>query len=419
MSSHGGASQNQSMKILQLTKKFPYPPKDGESIAVTYLCKALVEKGCEMHLLSMNTTKHYIEVKALPKEFNHYASVKTVLVDNKVNHWGAFKNLFSSKSYHVSRFESEKYEQELIEVLKNNTFDIILMETLYLAPYLKTIRKYSKALTVMRAHNVEHEIWERLEKNTQFLPMRMYLKYTAHKLRNFEVKHLNDYDFLVPISDADLKKFRKLGYANGAHAIPIGLDMNHYVPSTFNHSNRITMGFIGSLDWRPNLEGITWFIKKIWPSLHKEFPDLELHIAGRKAPNEFYNLASDNLFIHGEVECAKTFMNQHKVLLVPLLSGSGMRAKILEGMALGRVVLSTTLGMEGIDIVEKETAMLADSVKEFKDALNFLYKNPTEQLNLAANARSYVADKYCHGDLAEELHGAIVAYKQKQKNYQN
>jgi hypothetical protein len=216
------------MRILQLCKKFPFPLKDGESIAVTYLSNALHEQGCEITLLSMNTTKHYTDISQLPEEFNHYKEIHVTSLDNSLSVIDAFKNLFSKDSYHVSRFVSEEFAEKLVYLLKNNTYDIVQLETLYLAPYIETIKKHSSALVTMRAHNVEYEIWERITANTRFLPKKWYLRYLTSKLKRFELTHLNDYDYLIAVSERDLKKFKNLGYKNGAIASPIGLNLNAY-----------------------------------------------------------------------------------------------------------------------------------------------------------------------------------------------
>ena len=402
------------MKILQLCKKFPYPPKDGESIAVTYLSKAMAEQGCEITLLSLNTNKHFINLEELPTSFNHYRQVHTVQLDNAIKRWDAFKNLFSKKSYHISRFESEAYEAKLVALLKAEEFDIVQLETLYLAPYLDVIRKHSKALVVMRAHNVEHEIWERLQENIDFLPKRWYLKYLTSKLKKFEVQTLENYDFLVPISEVDLGKFRRMGYSNGARAIPIGLDLDGYAPTPIKIDRPLTMGFIGSLDWMPNLEGVKWFLDSIWPTLTREFTDLELHIAGRHAPEDLLSASQGNLIVHGEVNCAKDFLNRHQIMVVPLLSGSGIRAKIIEAMALGRIVITTSLGLEGIPAKDRKHVYVADTVDEFMEVLTLLHKTPQKLAETSRLAQEFVHANYSHTTLAKDLAETLVAYREKQ-----
>ena len=145
-------------RILQLTKKFPFPLKDGESIAVTNLSQSLKVLDCEITLLSMNTIKHYLDIDSLPPSFDHYHEIYTVKLDNRVTPLGAFINLFSRESFHVNRFFFKAFRDKLTDLLHKNQYDVIQLETLYLAPYIDLIRKYSNAQVVMRSHNVEFEI---------------------------------------------------------------------------------------------------------------------------------------------------------------------------------------------------------------------------------------------------------------------
>src|SRR5690606_5482476 len=148
---------------------------------------------------------------------------------------------------------SQPFRRKLIDLLTQKTFDIIQLETLYLAPYVETIKHYSQAQIVMRAHNVEHEIWERIAQNTRFFPKKWYLSHLTRKLRNYEVARLNDYDFLLALTDRDLRKFKKLGYRNGAMASPIGLEPGKYLVKDTPRADRhpLRLCFIGSLDWMP------------------------------------------------------------------------------------------------------------------------------------------------------------------------
>jgi len=390
------------MKILQLCKKFPYPLKDGESIAVTYLSNALYEQGCEITLLSMNTTKHFTNVGELPPDFNHYKSIHVTDLDNKIKVFDAFKNLFSKESYHVSRFISKEFENKLIELLEQENFDVVQLETLYLAPYIDTIKKHSNALVTMRAHNVEFEIWERITNNTSFLPKKWYLKYLTEKLKRFELNRLNDYDYLIAVSERDLKQFKHLGYKNGAMASPIGLNLGNYA-RIIPGQNLNDMCFIGALDWMPNLEGLTWFLQETWPLLHKKFPGITFHIAGRNTPSSLLQKREQGINVHGEVDNAIDFINQYPIMIVPLFSGSGMRVKILEGMALGKVVVTTTLGKEGIEAEHGKHLLIADDPESFIKAIENIHKNPGLVRSIGQNAKQFVEDFYDHNHNANLL----------------
>ncbi|MBK8700991.1 MAG: glycosyltransferase [Saprospiraceae bacterium] len=395
------------MKILQLCKKFPYPLKDGESIAVTYLSKALVNQGCEVTLLSMNTSKHYTSMESLPEDYDHYKNIYQTSLDNAIKPHKAFLNLFTRDSYHVSRFVSSDFKAQLIEVLKSESFDVVQLETLYLTPYIETIKEHSNAIIAMRSHNIEFEIWERITSNTRFLPKKWYLKHLTDKLKKYELERLNDYDYLVAVSDRDLKKFKQLGYKNGAMASPIGLELKNYVTISKKSSNAIC--FIGALDWRPNREGLDWFIANVWPELSKEQPDLKFHIAGRNTPADLLNLNIKNIVVHGEVNDAIDFISQHNIMIVPLFSGSGMRVKILEGMALRKTIVTTSLGKEGIDAEHQKELLIADDPQTFKNAIIMALHDQNMRENIGKSAQQFVSEYYDHATIAARL---IEKYKQ-------
>lgn len=397
------------MKILQLCKKFPYPLKDGESIAVTYLSKALFELGCEITLLAMNTSKHYLPLEELPEHYNHYKKIETVYIYNHLNPWDAFKNLFSKESYHITRFISKDFEKKLIALLQQEQYDVIQLETIYLAPYIPVIRKYSSSIISMRAHNIEHEIWERYADNISFLPKKWYMKYLNKKLKRYEMEQLNNYDMLVAITERDLKKFIEMGERKKAVSSPIGLDIRDYMANDSCFEGNLTAGFIGSLDWMPNQEGLVWFLDEVWDALSAKYPEIELHIAGRNTPWWIAKRRSQKVIIHGEIPDAVSFINQHPIMIVPLFSGSGMRVKILEGMALGKVVITTSLGLEGINASHLEEVIVADTPEEFIACFEYCANHRQEMLDIGRKAQVFVAKNYDNRSIAKDL---MTAYRE-------
>lgn len=394
------------MKILQLCKKFPYPLKDGESIAVTYLSKALNELGSKITLLTMNTKKHYFNVNELPTNYNHYQSIHFTDIDNEVKPLDAFLNLFSEDSYHISRFVSPDFEEKLIQLLQADDFDIVQIETVHLAPYIPIIRQYSKAKIAMRSHNVEFEIWQRIADNTRLFPKKWYINHLTKKLKKYEIDQLQNYDMMVAITQRDLDLFKKLGYNSKGITTPIGLDIDDYRPNYKTFQKELSLSFIGALDWMPNYEGLMWFLENVWPQLSLQFPNLKFHIAGRHTPSSLMNLKMKNVKVYGEIPDANKFINAHSIMVVPLLSGGGMRAKILEGMALGKVVLSTTLGLEGIEARNKKDVLIADTPKEFIDAITFALKSKNRLNKIGHNARDFVSENFDNLSIARRLGSA-------------
>jgi len=390
------------MKILQLTKKFPYPLKDGEAIAITYLARGLHQLGCELTLLSMNTVKHFFDRNTLPAAFDHYKQIELVTIDNRLKAKDALLNLFSGQSYHIERFDSEDYKQQLIQLLQANTYDIIQLETLYLAPYVPTIRKYSKAKVVMRSHNVEHEIWQRITDNTSWGPKKWYLSLLSKRLKNYEQQMLNAYDMLVAITQRDLDFFESFGSRLPSHVAPIGLDSKRYTPS-LQYKKVPSFCFIGSLDWMPNLEGVEWVLQEVWPKVVEQFPSAVFHVAGRNTPEHLLKQAWPNVKMHGEVPSAVDFINAHEVMLVPLFSGSGMRVKILEGMALGKAVVSTTIGLEGIAAKDQEEVLIADTVNLFVQAIVDCLSGQVQVEQMGKKAITFIEKTFDNRTIAKKL----------------
>jgi glycosyltransferase involved in cell wall biosynthesis len=359
-----------------------------------------------MTLLAMNTTKHYFDLKGQNNPFDHYQEIITVDIDNTIKLKDAFLNLFSRQSFHISRFVSRDFEKALIRLLKRSSFDVIQLETLYLAPYIPLIRKYSDARISMRAHNVESEIWTRITNNTSSFPKKIYLKYLSDKLHRFECRMLHHYDILMPITSRDLGIFRQMGFKGNAVVVPIGLDSTEYKADYDSFRKKLSISFIGSLDWMPNIEGLRWFLKNVWGKIQKELPGIQLHIAGRNTPDWLKNIKKKNIVVHGEVEDAAAFINEHSIMVVPLLSGSGMRAKILEGMALGKVVLTTRIGLEGIDATDKQEILIGDDVRDMVKAVKWCSKQNGRLEMVGRRACDFVQSNYDSMEIARKVYKA-------------
>jgi glycosyltransferase involved in cell wall biosynthesis len=383
------------MKILQLCKKFPYPLKDGESVAVTQLAKALHELGAEVTLLTMNTSKHPVDMHTLPASFCAiYQAIYEVPVFNHITMLGAFWNLFEKESYHISRFISKGYEKKLIQILQSESFDVVQLEMIHLAPYIPVIRQYSNAKIVCRAHNVEHEIWKRVADITRNPFKKYYLRWLTGKLRRFEIENLAYYDALLPITERDGRIFQLLGYRGRLLITPVGMDSHRFSMPPMSMNGHLSIGFIGSLDWTPNIEGLKWFLEHVWGQFLEDKSQFKLHIAGRNAPDWLLNLKVEHMKVHGEVEDAHRFTEKHPVMIVPLFSGSGIRVKILESMMLGRVVITTKIGMEGIPAKEGESVLIANTAAEFVEKIRFCRQNAEKMAQIGASARKLMLKEF-------------------------
>lgn len=383
------------IRVLQLTKKFPWPLNDGELIAIYTMASGLKHNQVALDLLAMNTSKHLYN-GPIPEQLKQiYDELHSVVVDNHPKALPALLNLFSGKSYHIERFVSIPFQEALVQQLQSNQYHAVLLETVYLAPYIPVIRAMQpQTKIILRAHNVEHQIWERLKSNTRSPLKKIYLQVQIARLKKFELESLQKIDLLCPISQQDALEFQALGYQKACTVIETGLNLEEYNYKAPIIQQPIRCAFIGSLDWPPNQEGLLWFAKNIWPAIVAKFSDAEFHIAGKNAPEGFESLFPKGFHFHGKVEDAREFIQRYPFFVVPLLSGSGIRIKILEALALGRIVLSTSVGAEGIANASKYSLFLCDHPQEFIASLEHCYNFPTEIIAQTMQYREKVATDF-------------------------
>ena len=392
------------MKILQIANKVPYPPRDGGSIATFAMSKGFRELGHEVTVLAMSTTKHPVNPEDIPDEIRRDIHFVIVDVDTRIKPLMALKNLlFSSLPYNADRFINDAFNRRLAQLLEEEVYDVIQLEGLYLAPYVQTIRNYSRAVIAMRAHNIEHEIWNRTVQQRKGFS-KWYIAVIASRIKKMELGFLNSYDAMVPITMRDEKILKELGCILPAHVAPTGVNMTEFdkykmqaeFPSVFH---------IGALDWSPNQEGLDWFFKKCWRKLHAKYPGLKFYIAGRNAPGHISNIKEPGVVFLGEVDDAYTFMGEKAVMVVPLLSGSGMRIKIIEGMALGKSIVSTSIGAEGIGVTHGRNILIADDPEKFTASIESLLNNFDKFEAIGSNAREFVAENYDNLSISRALAG--------------
>jgi glycosyltransferase involved in cell wall biosynthesis len=299
-------------------------------------------------------------------------------------------------------------------MLKNETFDVIQLESLFMAPYVSLIRKISSAVIVMRAHNAEFKIWERLAETSPKGLKKWYLKILARQLKKFELDHINSYDGIVAITPEDKALFISHGCTLPVHVTPIGINPEDYPFSPSKASpDELILFHLGSMDWMPNQEGIQWFIGKVWQGIHESFPGIKLYIAGRNMPSWLKQKQMKNLNVQDSVQDAKSFMANGSIMVVPLLSGSGMRVKIIEGMAMGKPVISTSIGAEGIEYTENKNMLIADTPGEFVEAIRKCVNNTPFMRSMEIESATLVREKYNNKLLASEL---LLFYDQLRSN---
>jgi glycosyltransferase involved in cell wall biosynthesis len=395
------------MKILLLCNKSPYPAFEGGPMAMNSIVTGLLNAGHQVKIMAVNSKKFNVTPEDIPEDYKQKTGIELIDVDLRVRPFQAFKNLFTNKSYHVERFISEDFRARLIEVLKKEQFDVVQLEMLFMAPYVGDIRTHSKAMIVLRAHNVEHKIWERIAKETRFFAKRWYINHLARTLKEYELNALETVDGIAAITRKDAAFFRKY-CSKPIIDIPFGVYPEEFTPK-YEIEGKPKFYHIGSMNWMPNEEGIRWFIDEVLPKTVEKVPDFVYHLAGRSMPEWLTSMKNPHVDVVGEVPDAKEFVTNHDIAIVPLLSGSGIRIKIIESMALGKTVITTRVGAEGILYDEEVNIIIAENKAKMVEAIRSLNENPETAVRIGQAARKLVEETYDNRKIIARL---LMFYEQ-------
>jgi glycosyltransferase involved in cell wall biosynthesis len=382
----------------------PWPQNDGGNIAMLNMAELLLEAGHQVTIFALNTSKHFIEPADLPARFRNNFNIHTAPIDTKVTLTGAVRNLFrSEESYNIVRFYSQTVEHTLVELLHHNQFDVIQLESLFTTPYIDCIRRNSSARIILRSHNTEFRIWERLAR-TEKNPFRQsYYHFLAKRLRHYELGILHKIDGILPITTIDQEVFTNAAPSLPVFVMPLGINLKEYPHPDTKADEPLKIFHLGSMDWLPNLEGIRWFLQSCWPSIHAQFPSLPLYLAGRGFPEDIIQSAPAGVHCSTVVKDANEYMKDKQVMIVPLLSGSGLRVKILQGLAMGKTIISTTIGAEGIDVTDGTNILLADTPNDYLKQIEWCITNPEKCRMIGQEGRKLIVEKYSNEVLAQQL----------------
>lgn len=377
------------MKILVVAPRVPWPPLDGGRVAINAIALGLRDAGADVELVALNPRKHRSEAREIP---DRRGALPVVAIDHDTTASPlrlALGLLSSRRSVVAERFSSPALHRFLTDRLARGDVDVVQLEGPMLAGCIAAARTSSPpTLVSMRSQNVEHAIWQRLAAGAGNPLMRLAMRRIASQMRGHERAANEACDALVAISAADLDAFRRDGLGTPATVIPVGIDAAGCEPAD---PCRPGCFFIGSLDYRPNAEGLLWLAEEVMPRLRAAAPGLAVVAAGSNAPAELVRRAeAAGIRVAGEVPDARAFMAASGVMAVPLLSGSGVRVKIAEAMAFGVPVVSTPVGAEGLGIENGRELVVADGAEAFAAALVRVERDEALRRRLAAASRAFV-----------------------------
>ena len=374
------------MRVLLITKKLPFPARDGETIALTNMLDHYKAIGATLTVMSMQTPKHPYGTENIPESYSH-VSFHVVNVAMESPRWRYFSNLFSRQPIHVERFYQPSFAKALEALLSSSYFDIIQLEGLVLLSYLPIIRKASKARVIYRSHNVEGLIWQRLSGSSKGLFFRWYYNLQGRRLWRWERENFDTADAVLAISRDDADTYSKWNPRFSVSYLPVSMPA---IPESNSGPIPTSAAFIGALDWLPNRNGLERYLQDAWPGVVEAMPEATLHIAGRHAPDNWPAVLPPGVIWHGEVENAHAFMQQYAVVVVPLWAGSGLKIKVVEAIAAGIPVVTTPVGAEGLPEGAAALLQVGNTSKELAAVTIACLQEPDKARAQAEQLRAFV-----------------------------
>jgi len=294
--------------------------------------------------------------------------------------------------YAVGKYRSPEYRRALESLLATEAFDLVVCDFLFPAVNLP---RTLPCPAVIFTHNVEAEIWRRhAETRTGAAGLLYRMQY--NRMLRYEGRTLARFDGVLAVSDADAATFARLypdAIRRPAHVVPTGVDTNYFAASASDPRSR-RLVFTGSMDWLPNEDAMAYFCREILPIVRAEEPEVQLSIVGRAPTPAVQRLADAHIEVTGRVDDVRPYMQDAAVYVVPLRIGGGTRLKIFEAMAMGKAVVSTTVGAEGLPVTSGEHVMLADEPRSFARAVVRLLRDVERRRQLERAARELVVEQY-------------------------
>lgn len=376
------------MKVLIIGSRVPFPLRDGGAIATYNLLKGLSDKETTVDFITLNTSKHFVDSDTFEKEFSFLNYCESFFIDTTIKPFKALKNIFSKGSYNVERFTDPEFARRIQNLCDSKQYDIIHFEGLFVAQYLPMIQ--TKAVKLLRQHNIEYAIWKTLAATKKGL-MRRYLEFLTNRLYEFEKAITPQFDALVSITESDrIASIYMLGFKNTIATIPAGII---YESTKVQKTNSSYLYHIGSMEWMPNIEAMEWFKEQIWPLILEASPVTEFFMAGKHMPKRYQYWNSERFHVNGEVESVEQFSADKSILVVPLRSGSGIRIKTIEAMMAGKAVVTTTQGAMGLDVKTDVHCLIADEPQDFAKAcirlMDLKFRN-----EIAKNGQEYAQSHF-------------------------
>lgn len=388
------------MNILQIAPQVPYPLDAGGRIGIFNITKYVAVLGHSVDLVMYTQKEDNSKASAVLSEFCTPHFVKADTSDSPA---GALANLFSEVPYNISKYIKREMLDKVTELIAKTEYDVVHIDHLHLAWLSEEIKKLKNIRVVLREHNLEMEIMQRFYEN-QKNPLLKYFAWLQYrKFRSYEPRLCGTVDTAIMITDVDRGKLLTFRDDIATTVIPAGVT-EEFLTQPAGSVDPYTLFHVGSLEWIPNYTGLQWFVDEVMPGITRLEPRIRLHIYGKaveklKIPESLKN----SVIVTGYVTDLLSELTDKHICIVPLSVGGGIRIKVLEMLALAKVVVSTSIGKEGIDASDGREILVADSAEKFAEKILWVVNHPDESQSIRVNAREFILQNYTWSSLAKRF----------------
>ena len=390
-----GARGVDKMRILFLSQLLPYPPDAGAKVRSYYVLRWLAQKHQVTLLSFIRPDDKEENIKHLEQFCESVVTVplrRSLLRDFRMLAVSTLLN----KSFIISRDTVAEMQAAVKAVLENTRFDAVHADQLWMAQYALLTHKLQPSLKViLDEHNACFQIFERLSYREPNRLKRCLWKQEARKIKRYEVDVCQRFDRIVTVTDEDRITLETLTGRGDWLTIPICVDTQAEQVVKVAQAQKNVL-ILGTMYWPPNVEGVLWFGNEVWPILVEKVKGISLTIVGKNPPQDVRRLEDryPNVRVTGYVPDLQPLLDNAGVFVVPLLSGGGMRVKIVDAWRWGLPIVSTGIGAEGIAYRDGENILIADNAQALADAISRVFIDSELARRLRENGRRWVEEQY-------------------------
>ena len=396
------------MRVLYISVAYPLPANNGAKMRLWSLLRAIRAAGHEVTLACFAEPGEVAgtegELRAVCVE-SDIVPLSYTRLSAGGDYWKRLRAIFSSSPFTIDRFRSSEMRVRLEQRVRDRSFDVIVCDNVFSAINLPA---HAAAPVVMNSQNVEYVILSRYVQHERNPFKALYARWEASKLRRFETAMYRRAALAMACSNVDTGLIRSLCPGIRTAVAQNVVDVSEYAVNA--EEEPLTLVYQGGMDWFPNRDALEYFVGAIFPRVQREVPGVRLIAAGRNPAPQFRARFADvsALEFTGTLPDLRPVIAKAAVCVVPLRIGSGTRLKILEAGAMGKAMVSTTVGAEGLDFVPGKEILIADDPAEFARNVVELLRDPARRKAMGDAARRRVLQDY---DLTALVRSIAAAFQ--------